>query len=1173
MSENPKRKKNDIWDISIYTDEEIIHNLLNMSNPTDRELEIKIWSHIQQYKSSQQTPDNLRWLNFYEQIYHRLFSFSEDERENFETHEEEDTDNEQDPSPSQQITEGFDNNITVTATPAPVPTTPTPTTTKPPEGTSDTNSTKLVTQLQYATGNVNPLLKETITRSLTIDSQYRDNKQEPTTSFILNLTETIKNVVNISLYSIHIPFTWYTISTNYGSNYFYLQPNAAGLDNGYNAIKVEIPSGNYSQVTLAAAINQSFQNLQTTYTDICFGSTLINYNSTTMLMTFTIDIQNIYNQNNYYLSFPKNPLQDYSGSVVLTDLSYINMRRTTIPSFLGLTQTIYNLQSIISSRNVPYSTSTQSDLVISDISVNNIYPNNKIWIYQYQDTGTIFNPTTSTILATYSITIPPASYSISSLTTKINDIIQNSSFLIPTNSYFKQIPIPGTTLCYFELNLIFNRVNTVNQQYINSVIFLPDDTSSYKIWTGDTSTFQFVPQYHSFPINPNNSTTPIGTYFPFYQNEIYSDYATLQTNYYIDASVAIIFTSTNPYYKVPQNDYIVKITSSSINIGYILPEYVSAIQNAFNHPINMASGQEISGNNLFNTSINLPFYINNTNSKAYFNIDMNKIFNENMYTINISNSPLFTVLNIGKNVGSGNGIIDLMDLSSNDYTIDFSFNITSSYDMSCSTLMTIYSTPNTNYGNQNAPPFYIPPNYTENSKSGQPPTIYNSLPTLQKDIQAAFTNYNDIILDTIPFKNISITINNDYTGNIKFSITQTITETNYSMSLYDPNSSWSKYLFFNDNSGAYLNTDVSYQLIDYYVQGQSYSEIIGSKPVLNVIIDIDNSNNQFSIVPLSTTDTLQSNSNIYTYTIQPGSYTRDQLLSEMNKAFQSNSDTYYTSIGLKTINGSQYAYFFIEVNKVFTSSDYNLVFYDSRNFQECSLGITTIGNTSWDTTLGWILGFREYTSYNLINYISTPTVPPSKLNNISTLIADTTCSTTLFNYFILSLDDFNQNHTNDGLVTITTIEKSIPLPSYAQRSNFVCDPTTGQYLYTGITSPGTNNLTQNQIYAITEIMNNNVNASTLYGNVPMTKYSYGPFISDVLAVIPIKTAGVVNGQTIIIDGGTLQTQNRKYFGPINLNRLSITLYDDRGHVVNLNNSNWSFTLLVDQLYKKSAASS
>ena len=61
-------------------------------------------------------------------------------------------------------------------------------------------------------------------------------------------------------------------------------------------------------------------------------------------------------------------------------------------------------------------------------------------------------------------------------------------------------------------------------------------------------------------------------------------------------------------------------------------------------------------------------------------------------------------------------------------------------------------------------------------------------------------------------------------------------------------------------------------------------------------------------------------------------------------------------------------------------------------------------------------------------------------------------------------------------------------------------------------------------------MNNKVNAGTFVGNVPANKYSSGPFISDVLAIIPVKTAGVQNGQTLIFDGGTLQTQRRQNFG-------------------------------------------
>ena len=1180
MQENQKRKKmkDDIWDISIYTDEEIIHNLLNMSNPTDRELEIKVWSSIQQYKTSPPTPENMRWMNFYEQIYHRLFSFSDDEEESNKVIHK---------PIGLELTEGLElieGLETQTTSKAPS-TTPKNSNPKTEENTDDiTKSTKLVTQLQYATGNINPLLKETISRTLTIDSQYRDNKNESTTKFILNLTETIKNVVNISLYSIHIPFTWYTISKNYGSNYFYLQGVSPGIEN--DNYKIVIDSGNYTQVTLATVINNSLQTIKTTNTDISFGNTRIEYNPNNMLMTFFVDIQNVFTQHYYYLSFPNNPLQDYSGNTSLTDPSYILMRKSTIPSFLGIKDLSYNFDNIYS-KIFPYTSSTSSIYTISnttDIS-NSIYPNNQIWIYQYQGTG-LFDPSNSTILATYSITIPTGNYSRISLTTVINNLIQTSTFIEPTVSFFEQIQLhDANNNAYFDFNIELNRNTTINQQYTKTAIFLPDDTSNNNIWTG--SCFQFQARYPSYFINPNNSTTPIGRYFPFYQNEIYSEYPTLNTNYIIDASVSIIFKTITPYYNVPENSFFLKIAPNKT--GYILPDYATAINDAFNHIYDITSGLEISANQIFNPTINTPFVIGPTDSIPYFDFDMNRTFNTNMYTIDISNSSLYKILNIGKYNGTRNGIINLIDLSASSYLIDFSFNYSAVINMECDTLLTIYPQPYTNYGNQNAPPFIVYPTYINNNNE----KLYTNINTITADLQAAFTNFTSNILNENPIEKIKININPTlqrlstgeeyFNGNITFSVNSTLTETNYSVSFYDPNpnsdyQSWSKYLHFKDNSGTYLNTDISYILSEYNVPGQSYSRIKGNNVILNERITIDNSNNTFSIIPLTSSKSLQSNQNNYNYTIPADVYTRDQLLNAINTAFQSYNDTYNSYIQLKTINGKQNSYFYIEINKVFTSSDYEFIFYDSSNFQQCSVGKTNTGNASWDSTLGWILGFRENTSYYFKNYISTPSISPSDtnptppFNNISTLIADTTCSTTLFNYFILTLDDFNQNHTNDGLVTITTIEKSIPLPSYANRSNFVCDPSSGLYLYTGITNSGSNNLTQNQIYSITEIMNNNVNSDVSNGNVSITKFSYGPFISDVLAIVPIKTGGVTNGQTIIIDGGTLQTQNRKYFGPINLNRLLITLYDDRGHIVNLNNSNWSFTLLVDQIYKKSAAS-
>ena len=91
------------------------------------------------------------------------------------------------------------------------------------------------------------------------------------------------------------------------------------------------------------------------------------------------------------------------------------------------------------------------------------------------------------------------------------------------------------------------------------------------------------------------------------------------------------------------------------------------------------------------------------------------------------------------------------------------------------------------------------------------------------------------------------------------------------------------------------------------------------------------------------------------------------------------------------------------------------------------------------------------------------------------------------------------------------------------------------------------------------------NATT--GNVSSKIYGSTPFASDVFGVIPMKLSGRKNGETIIEFGGTMQNQERQYFGPVNIQRLSIKLVSDRGNVVDLNNANWSFSLICEQLYK------
>jgi hypothetical protein len=255
--------------------------------------------------------------------------------------------------------------------------------------------------------------------------------------------------------------------------------------------------------------------------------------------------------------------------------------------------------------------------------------------------------------------------------------------------------------------------------------------------------------------------------------------------------------------------------------------------------------------------------------------------------------------------------------------------------------------------------------------------------------------------------------------------------------------------------------------------------------------------------------------------------------------------------------------FRININKVFTAADYRLVFYDPISFVSCYSGASrkgnkSIANATWDTTIGWLLGFRNNIVYYLKDYKGT--TDNTELiyydGSACVLVGDTAVSTNLYNYFLIVLDDYVQNHLNDGLVTITTQETSLKHPAV----KYVCDPATQQLIArpADYGTPGIT-YTNNQLYAF--------NQQVQSQKVRDKSYSNGPFVKDIFGIIPMKTAGLANGSVYVEFGGTLQNQDRLYFGPVNIHRMTIRLLNDRGDLVDLNNANWSFSLVCEQLYK------
>jgi len=311
------------YNVNEYTDEQIFQ-ILDLNNPSDRELEAKILSMVRKYTIfGNDSGDKLS--QFFIDIYNRFFE-----------------NNEEDESDDNKTTEGFQtykvdgvivgNGNTYSSG---VIGTPLPGNIKaenifsssdlsqPGNGVIGTanmgnrvtpkeENVNLTKQLDYSKDSLNPLLKQTIKRIISIDSQYRNSQtNSPSTNFTFNLSEPLRDVVSLSLYSIQIPYTWYTVNSDYGGNFFYLKGNVPGINNGLHDYQIAIPSGNYTPSGIANAVNAAIVKSATIYTDVSFGTTQAIYNngvndtsSGTNKCALQIDITKVYNESNYSLDFP-----------------------------------------------------------------------------------------------------------------------------------------------------------------------------------------------------------------------------------------------------------------------------------------------------------------------------------------------------------------------------------------------------------------------------------------------------------------------------------------------------------------------------------------------------------------------------------------------------------------------------------------------------------------------------------------------------------------------------------------------------------------------------------------------------------------------------------------------------------------------------------------------------
>jgi hypothetical protein len=359
----------------------------------------------------------------------------------------------------------------------------------------------------------------------------------------------------------------------------------------------------------------------------------------------------------------------------------------------------------------------------------------------------------------------------------------------------------------------------------------------------------------------------------------------------------------------------------------------------------------------------------------------------------------------------------------------------------------------------------------------------------------------------------------------------------------------------------------------------------------------------------------QNSGNYVSISIPPGNYSQTGFQTQLNTSFTSAGFISFPTVTGVTVpvNYNQnsgvislYLYGGVwedpsdSTNTFTVTESTKIIFFDFTASLQCNINCSTKSNHYFNSTLGWLMGYR-------LPYLSV-----DASGNTASAILDLNGT----KYLILVIDDYNQNHINNSLISISQFSNTLKLPSYyspdipytclnpgqtTSNLNGLIDGVVLQSLFdtqsfntgNGSFTPGTytntsnqaqnglllagkyendytstpvvlpsapRTLTNAQLYTINSINSNNNNLTNFLAKAPTS--------ADILAIVPVKTStGVPTGSLLVEFSGSLQDSSRTYFGPVNIDRLAVKLLDDKGNVLNLNGNDWCVTIVAECLYQ------
>ena len=137
-------------------------------------------------------------------------------------------------------------------------------------------------------GLINPLTIKTLKKVLNIDTRFRDNyENSSSTDFVINLPTAFKKVLSLQVINYQLPYTIYSISKKTGSHSFYVDSSL-----------IEINDGGYDENSLVQEIKSKLpHNIE------------LEYNSISAKFIFTSKNNHIFSLNFDYI---ENPTMNYN---------------------------------------------------------------------------------------------------------------------------------------------------------------------------------------------------------------------------------------------------------------------------------------------------------------------------------------------------------------------------------------------------------------------------------------------------------------------------------------------------------------------------------------------------------------------------------------------------------------------------------------------------------------------------------------------------------------------------------------------------------------------------------------------------------------------------------------------------------------------------------------------